>query len=165
MIEDLPAQAGSAQQDERFVLSALDEAHRALETGDVPVGAVVVHGGRVIGRGHNQRELLHDPTAHAEMLALTAAAQFLKSWRLVDCTVYVTLEPCVMCAGAIILGRVSRLVFGALDPKAGACGSVFDITSDPRLNHQVSVQGGVLQHECGAILQSFFKQQRALGKK
>ena len=165
MIEDLPAQGRSIQQDERFMRSALDEAHLAVEAGDVPVGAVVVHGGRIIGRGHNQRELLQDPTAHAEMLALTAAAEFLKSWRLVDCTLYATLEPCVMCAGAIIQGRVSRLVFGAVDPKAGACGSVFDIINDPRLNHQASVRGGVLEHECGAILQSFFEQQRAMGKK
>ena len=161
----MPGQAGSIEQDERFIRAALEEARLATNAGDVPVGAVIVHGGRIIGRGHNQRELLQDPTAHAEMLALTAAAEFLKTWRLVDCTLYVTLEPCLMCTGAIIQGRLKRLVFGAVDPKAGACGSVFDAINDPRLNHRVSVQGGVLEHECGIILQSFFEQQRAMGKK
>ncbi len=149
----------------RFMGEALKEAAAALEEGDVPVGAVVVHDGRIIGRGHNQRELLADPTAHAEMLALSAAADFLKRWRLLDCTLYATLEPCVMCAGAIIHARVPRLVYGAVDPKAGACGSVYDITASGRLNHRAEVDGGVMAQECGELLQLFFKQQRAAGKK
>ncbi|MEE9294622.1 MAG: tRNA adenosine(34) deaminase TadA [Phycisphaerae bacterium] len=149
----------------RFMGEALKEAAAALDEGDVPVGAVVVHGGRIIGRGHNQRELLADPTAHAEMLALSAAAAFLKQWRLLDCTLYATLEPCVMCAGAIIHARVPRLVYGAVDPKGGGCGSVYDITASGRLNHRVEVEGGVMAQECGELLQLFFKQQRAAGKK
>ncbi len=149
----------------RFMGEALKEAAAALDEGDVPVGAVVVHGGRIIGRGHNQRELLADPTAHAEMLALSAAAAFLKQWRLLDCTLYATLEPCVMCAGAIIHARVPRLVYGAVDPKGGGCGSVYDITASGRLNHRVDVEGGVMAQECGELLQLFFKQQRAAGKK
>ena len=165
MIEGLPAHSDSSGPDEHFMRTALDLARTAMEAGDVPVGAVVVRGGRIIGRGHNQRELLRDPTAHAETLALTAAAEFLKSWRVSESTLYVTLEPCVMCAGAIVLARINRLVFGAADPKAGACGSIYDITGDSRLNHQVTVEGGVLGAECGAVLQSFFGRQRAMGKK
>ena len=154
-----------AEPDERFMRAAMDEARAAMESGDVPVGAVVVCRGRIIGRGCNDRERLQDPTAHAEMIALTAAAAHLGSWRLLDCTLYVTLEPCVMCAGAIVHARVDRLVFGAADPKAGACGSVFNVTADPRLNHQVNTEGGVLADECSRMLQAFFKQQRASGKK
>ncbi len=145
--------------------SALDEALQAMDGGDVPVGAVLVYDGRIVGRGHNQRELLQDPTAHAEMLALTAAAASLGSWRLTDCTMYVTLEPCVMCAGALVLARVPRLVFGADDPKAGACGSVYDIVSGGQLNHRVDITSGVLGEECSEVLRAFFRQQRALGKK
>ena len=145
--------------------AAIDEACAALEAGDVPVGAVVVHRGRIIGRGHNERERLQDPTAHAEILALTAAAANMGSWRLLECTLYVTLEPCVMCAGAVVHARMDRLVFGAADPKAGACGSIYNITADPRLNHQVRTVGGVLEEACADVLRSFFKQQRALGKK
>jgi tRNA(adenine34) deaminase len=152
-------------EDERFMRAALDEARAADEADEVPVGAVVVHQGRIIGRGHNQRQTLRDPTAHAEMLALTAAAQYLGDWRLTGCTLVVTLEPCTMCAGAIVLARIERLVFGVADPKAGACGSVYTITHGPRSNHQVAVTRGVLEDECSAILQKFFARQRELGKK
>ena len=145
--------------------AALGEALAAQEAGEVPVGAVVVHGGRIIGRGYNQRELLNDPTAHAEMLALTAASAFLNSWRLDGCTLYVTLEPCVMCAGAMVLARIERLVFGATDPKGGACASLYQIPTDERLNHRLEVGTPILAGECAMLLQKFFEQQRALGKK
>ena len=151
--------------DEAMMREALKEAAAALETDDVPVGAVVVHRGRIVGRGHNQREQLQDPTAHAEMIAVSAAAAALGSWRLEGCTLYVTLEPCVMCAGAAVLARIGRLVYGADDPKAGACGSVYDIVADGRLNHQVRLEQGVLSHECGELLRGFFAEQRARGKK
>lgn len=151
--------------DERMMVQALAEAAASLETDDVPVGAVVVHDGRIIGRGRNQRELLKDPTAHAEMIALTAAAEALRSWRLLDCTLYVTLEPCVMCAGAIVNARIPRLVFGADDPKAGACGSVYNVVEDGRLNHRVAVERGLLADECAQLLRDFFARQRAQGKK
>jgi tRNA(adenine34) deaminase len=150
---------------ERFMQAALDEALAADEAGEVPVGAVVVREGRIIGRGHNQRETLHDPTAHAEMLAITAAASELGDWRLSGCTLYVTLEPCAMCAGAIVLARVDRLVFATDDPKTGACGSLYTITTDPRSNHQVSVTRGVMEEPCAAVLRDFFARQRSLGKK
>ncbi len=145
--------------------AALAEARLALEEDEVPVGAVVVREERIIGRGHNQRETLHDPTAHAEMIAITAAANELQSWRLENCTLYVTLEPCAMCAGAMVLARLPRLVFGAVDPKTGACGSLYNIPADERLNHRVAVNHGVLRAECAALLLDFFAQQRALGKK
>ena len=136
---------------------ALEEAAAAPLTGDVPVGAVVVDGaGAVIGRGHNAREARQDPTAHAELLALRSAAAALGSWRLTDCTLVVTLEPCAMCAGAIVLARVPRLVLGAWDPKAGAAGSMRDIVRDSRLNHRVEVIGGVRAEECGELLRAFF---------
>lgn len=144
---------------------ALELARTAFEQEEVPVGAVVVQDGRVIGEGYNQREALQDPTAHAEMLALTQAAASLGSWRLVDCTLYVTLEPCPMCAGAIVQARLPRVVYGAPDPKAGACQTLYSITTDPRLNHQCTVLGGVLQAECRAVLQEFFALQRSRGKK
>ena len=131
----------------------------------VPVGAVVVRAGRVIGRGHNQCRQLADPTAHAEMIAITAAAACVRDWRLNGCTLYVTLEPCAMCAGAIVLARIDRLVLGTDDPKAGACGSLYTITTDPRSNHQVTVTRNVLEDECSLMLQEFFRRQRALGKK
>jgi tRNA(adenine34) deaminase len=153
------------EQDERLMRQAIREAEFAMEAGDVPVGAVIVHQGRVIGRGHNQRELLQDPTAHAEIIALTAAASAMNSWRLEDCTLYVTLEPCIMCAGAIVQARVQRLVFGATDPKAGAVRSLYQIVEDPRLNHRVRVSGGVLAEECAGLLRAFFARQRASGKK
>ena len=150
---------------EGWMRRALDQARRAFEAEEVPVGAVVVHEERVVGEGHNQREMLQDPTAHAEMIALTQAAQTLGTWRLIDCTLFVTLEPCPMCAGAIVQARLPRVVYGAADPKAGACHSLFRITEDPRLNHRASVLGGVLEPECRELLQQFFARQRARGKK
>jgi len=140
---------------------ALVEARGALQMREVPVGAIVVRRGRVVGRAHNLRQMLQCPTAHAEMLALEQAAGRLGTWRLHDCTLYVTLEPCAMCAGAIVLARLARLVYGAADPKAGACGSVFDIVRDTRLNHQVEVVGGVLAGPCGELLKQFFRCKRA----
>ena len=151
--------------DQRFMRQALTEAQAADAEDEVPVGAIVVHENRIIGRGHNQCRRLTDPTAHAEMIALTAAASVLGDWRLSGCTLYVTLEPCAMCAGALVQARVDRLVFGPDDPKAGACGSLYSITTDPRSNHQVAVSGGVLEDECALILREFFRRQRAMGKK
>ena len=145
--------------------AALEEAAAAAEQDEVPVGAVVVRAGRIIGRGWNQKETLADPTAHAEMLAITAAAEFLHDWRLTHCTLYVTLEPCPMCAGAIVLARIGRVVFGTTDPKFGACGSLYSITTDPRTNHQVELMSGICESECAALLQEFFQKQRRLGKK
>lgn len=139
---------------------AIKEAEKALSDNEVPVGCVIVHEGRIIGRGYNRTESLQDPTAHAEMLAVTAAAEYLGSWRLEGTTVYCTLEPCAMCAGALILARVDRLVFGARDPKFGACGSIFNIVSDPRTNHRISVTEGILQDECAGIIQTFFQNKR-----
>jgi tRNA(adenine34) deaminase len=144
---------------------ALEQARQAFDEGEVPVGAVVVHRDRVIAEAHNQREMLNDPTAHAEMIALTQAAQSLGSWRLLDCTLYVTLEPCPMCAGAIVQARLPVVIYGAADLKAGACDTLFRITTDERLNHQATVLGGVLAEECRLLLQEFFARQRALGKK
>ena len=144
---------------------ALDQAVMAFDANEVPVGAVIVHKERVIAEAFNQREMLNDPTAHAEMIAITQAAEVLGSWRLLDCTLYVTLEPCPMCAGAIVQSRIPFVVYGATDAKAGACESLFQITTDVRLNHQSAVLGGVMQEDCKAILQEFFRQQRALGKK
>ena len=146
--------------DEYFMRLALREAERALEHDDVPIGATVVHEGEVIGAGRNERELRQDPTAHAETIALREASRALSSWRLVDAVMYITLEPCAMCAGAIVLARVSRVVFGATDPKAGAAGSVFDVLGEPRLNHRPEVAGGLLADEAGALLQDFFDDRR-----
>jgi len=146
--------------DEIFMRQALRQARMAGEAGEVPVGAVIVHNNQVIARGCNQRETLHDPTAHAEMIAITAAADHLRSWRLTGCSLYVTLEPCLMCSGAIYLGRIDRLIFGAEDPKAGACGSLYDIPRDARLNHRASVTGGVLAVEAGQLLREFFQSLR-----
>jgi tRNA(adenine34) deaminase len=139
---------------------ALREASRALEHDDIPVGAIVVHEGEVIGAGHNERELRADPTAHAEILALRAAARARGNWRVLDSVLYVTLEPCAMCAGAIVLARVPRVVFGTTDPKAGAAGSVLDILAEPRFNHRPQVQSGLLAEECGDILRAFFASRR-----
>jgi tRNA(adenine34) deaminase len=139
---------------------ALREASRALEHDDIPVGAIVVHDGEVIGVGHNERELRADPTAHAEMLALRAAARARGNWRVLDSVLYVTLEPCAMCAGAIVLARVPRVVFGTTDPKAGAAGSVLDILAEPRLNHRPQVESGLLAEECGDMLRAFFASRR-----
>ena len=155
----------SLQPHDLWMRAALDLARQAFEEGEVPVGAVIVHGERIIGTGYNQREQLRDPTAHAEMIAITQAAEELGSWRLTDCTLYCTLEPCPMCEGAIVQARIPTVIYGTVDPKAGACHSLFQLTSDPRLNHRATVMGGVLQDECRLILQEFFAQQRALGKK
>ncbi len=141
---------------------ALALAREAALIGEVPVGAVVVREGRVISQAYNLRETLDDPTAHAERLALTLAGRALGTWRLDDCTLYVTLEPCPMCAGAIVQSRVARLVYGAWDPKAGACDSLYRIVTDPRLNHRAEVTAGVLAEECGAVLTEFFKARRPM---
>ena len=140
---------------------AISEAERALEHDDVPIGAVVVRDGTVIGVGRNERELDQDPTAHAEILALRAAARAVGHWRILDSTLYVTLEPCAMCAGAIVLARVPRVVYGTVDPKAGAAGSVLDVLGEPRLNHRPEVVGGVLAEPCAALLRDFFVSRRA----
>jgi len=148
------------------MLLALAEAALASAADEVPVGAVVVHPERgVIARAHNWRERLQDPTAHAELIALRQAASVLGTWRLEGCTIYVTLEPCPMCAGAIVQARVASVVFGCTDRKAGACETLYQITSDPRLNHRCEVIGGVLADRCAAILSEFFAAKRALGKK
>ena len=139
---------------------ALEEARAALAGGDVPVGAVAVREGGIVGRGRNRTEELQDPTAHAEMLALREAAAALGSWRLIGVTLYVTLEPCAMCSGACVLGRIDGLVYGAADPKAGMSGSLASIPTDPRLNHRVEIVGGVLAVECGALLKDFFRARR-----
>jgi tRNA(adenine34) deaminase len=146
--------------DERFMRLALEEAALALEHDDVPVGAVLVHEGEVLAAGHNERELRQDPSAHAEMIALRAGAQALGTWRLLDTVLYVTLEPCAMCAGAIVLGRVPRVVYGTADPKAGAAGSVLDVLAHPRLNHRPELAGGLLALECAALLTDFFGTRR-----
>ncbi|MDX6692035.1 MAG: tRNA(adenine34) deaminase [Solirubrobacteraceae bacterium] len=139
---------------------ALREAEAALEHDDVPIGAVVVREGEVIGAGHNERELRQDPTAHAELLALREASRALESWRVLDAVLYVTLEPCAMCAGAIVLARVPRVVYGTVDPKAGAAGSVLDVLAEPRLNHRPDVAGGLLAEECAELLTEFFGSRR-----
>jgi len=139
---------------------ALREATLAAEHDDIPIGAVLVKDGEVIGAGHNERELRSDPTAHAELIALREAARTLRSWRVLDSVMYITLEPCAMCAGAIVLARVPRVVFGALDPKAGAAGSVMNVLEEPRLNHRPQVQSGLLAEECADLLRSFFAGRR-----
>ncbi len=151
--------------DRRYMQDAIELARKALESEDVPVGALVVHRDRVIGRGFNQREKLQDPTAHAEMIAITAAAEYIGHWRLEDCTLYVTLEPCPMCAGALVQARVARLVYGASDGKAGACGSLYEITQDQRLNHQTETVAGVMAEPCAELLRAFFRRRRELGEK
>lgn len=140
--------------------AALREALAAADADEVPVGCVIVNDGLIVGRGRNQTEALQDATAHAEIVAIGAASSALGSWRLNDCTMYVTLEPCSMCAGAIILARLGRLVYGADDPKAGACGSVLDVIHEPRLNHRVPVTSGLLAEECGGLLKAFFAKKR-----
>ncbi len=152
--------AAVIRDDEQGMRAALREAHASAAKDEVPVGCVIVHDGLVIGRGHNQVETLQDATAHAEIVAIGAASTALASWRLNECTMYVTLEPCAMCAGAIILSRVGRLVYGARDPKAGACGSVLDVIHERRLNHRVDVTPGVRADECGAMLTEFFARKR-----
>lgn len=150
---------------DHWMKRALDQAVAAFDADEVPVGAVVVHENDIIAAAHNQRETLNDPTAHAEMIAITQAAEALGSWRLLQCTIYVTLEPCPMCAGAIVQARLPWVIYGTADPKAGACDSLLNITGDVRLNHQAAVLGGVMQDDCRAILREFFQKQRALGKK
>jgi tRNA(adenine34) deaminase len=146
--------------DERWMRLAIREAELALEHDDVPVGAVVAGGDELLGAGHNERERRQDPTAHAEVLALRAAAARLGSWRILGATLYVTLEPCAMCAGAIVLSRIPRVVYGAPDPKAGAAGSVLDVLAEPRFNHRPELLGGLLREECAAPLVAFFAARR-----
>jgi tRNA(adenine34) deaminase len=146
--------------DERLMRLALDQAEGARADGDVPIGAVVARGEEVLGRAGNARERDRDPTAHAEILALRQASAALHSWHLEGCTLVVTLEPCAMCSGALVLARIDRLVFGARDPKAGFAGSLGDLVRDPRLNHRVEVAGGVLETECGEVLRAFFAERR-----
>jgi tRNA(adenine34) deaminase len=150
----------AARDDETWMRAALDEARAAIAHDDVPIGAVIVHDGAIIGRGHNEREHREDPTAHAEILALRQAAGALGSWRVLDSTLYVTLEPCAMCAGAIVLARVPRVVYACSDPKAGAAGSVLDVLGEPRLNHRPDVAGGLLAEEAAGLLRTFFASRR-----
>ena len=146
--------------DEIYMSEAIKEAQKALEEEEVPVGAVVVHKGKIIARGHNQVECLKDPTAHAEMLALTSATNYLNAKWLNGASMYVTIEPCSMCAGALVLSRLKNLYFGAKDPKAGACGSLINIVNHKKLNHRIKVKGGILKEECGNLLKEFFKKKR-----
>jgi tRNA(adenine34) deaminase len=146
--------------DDYFMRLALREAERASAHADVPIGAVVVRDGELVAAAHNERELRQDPTAHAEVLALREAARLAGAWRVLDAALYVTLEPCAMCAGAIVLARVARVVYGARDPKAGACGSVLDVLGEPRLNHRPEVSGGLLAEQCGELLSAFFASRR-----
>lgn len=147
--------------DTRWMEEALAEARRAAELGEVPVGAVVVYDGRILGRGHNRRETFKDPLAHAEILALAEAARSIDGWRLSGCTLYVTLEPCAMCAGALVNSRIDRLVYGARDLKAGFCGSLGDLVRDPRLNHRLDVTEGILETESATLLRDFFSALRS----
>jgi tRNA(adenine34) deaminase len=146
--------------DQQYMLQAIKQAQIAEENSDVPIGAVIVHNNQIIAKAYNQREQLKDPTAHAEIIALTQAAAALESWRLHDCTIYVTLEPCTMCAGALVLARIDRLVYGCDDPKTGAVKSLYNITQDERLNHIVDVTCGVLTDDCSALLSNFFSRRR-----
>jgi tRNA(adenine34) deaminase len=150
--------------DQRFMQMALAEAAAAAAEDEVPIGAVIVHEGQVLAAAHNQREQLRDPTAHAEMIAITQAGTALDSWRLENCTLYVTLEPCPMCAGAIVQSRVKRVVYGADDPKAGAVKTLYQLLEDSRLNHRAEVTAGVLAEECGRVLSEFFQQKRVAKK-
>jgi len=152
------------QSDEHFMQLALAEARAAETIGEVPIGAVLVQGGEIVGRGHNRREISNDPTAHAEMFAIRQASDRLKSWRLLETTLYVTLEPCPMCMGAIILARIPRIVYACRDPRAGAAGSLYDLSSDERLNHRVEVIEGVLETECRNVLSGFFRELRVQKK-
>ena len=153
------------KEDEQFMQVAIEQAKIAEENGDIPIGAVIVYKNQIIAKAYNQREQLQDPTAHAEIIALTQAAAFVESWRLNGCTMYVTLEPCPMCAGALVLARMDRLVYGCDDPKAGACKSLYNIVQDERLNHRLEVTSGVLQEQCRQQLQEFFSQRREENKK
>ena len=150
---------------EHYMRLALQEAEAARSENEVPVGAVIVQGDRVVASAHNQREQLHDPTAHAEMIAITQAASAKNDWRLSDCVMYVTLEPCAMCAGAIVLARMPIVVYGASDPKGGAVQTLFRLLDDSRLNHRAEIVAGVLEDQCASVLTQFFRDQRAQGKK
>jgi tRNA(adenine34) deaminase len=143
-----------------FMKEALKEAKKAFDEDEVPIGTVVVYKNQIIGRGHNQTEQLNDPTAHAEMIAITAAANAVNSWRLNEVNIYTTVEPCIMCAGALVLARVKKIIFGAYDEKFGGCGSVFDIVREKKLNHQVEVINGVMEKEASSLLKSFFEKKR-----
>ncbi|MBU4304711.1 MAG: tRNA adenosine(34) deaminase TadA [Candidatus Omnitrophica bacterium] len=153
------------EHDKYYMLEALKQAARAAEQDEVPVGVVIACKGKIIARAHNQVELLKDPTAHAEMIALTQATNYLGNKWLSECVIYVTIEPCSMCSGALILARIHKIVYGAADPKTGACGSVIDLVNNKKLNHRIDVCRGVLEQECGLLLIEFFKKQRARGKK
>lgn len=147
-------------EDEKWMKEAIVEARKAEALGEVPIGAVIVKDGMVIGRGHNLREMSHNPTAHAELLAIQHASEHLKAWRLLDCTLYVTLEPCPMCAGAIVQSRVKRVVYGTTDHKAGCAGTLMNLLQEPRFNHETELTSGILQEECANLLTTFFKQLR-----
>jgi tRNA(adenine34) deaminase len=151
-------------EDSDYMRLALDLARQAANNGEVPVGAIIVKGGAVIGCGANAPIGLHDPSAHAEIIAMRQAAAYLNNYRLIDCTLYVTLEPCAMCSGAIQHARITKLVFGASDPKTGACGSVVNLMNEPKLNHHTEVVGGLLAEECGEVLTAFFKLRRLSSK-
>ena len=151
----------TTETDTEYMQIALDLAHQAALNGEVPVGAIIVKNGVIIGRGSNAPIGLHDPTAHAEIIAMRQAAQHLGNYRLINCTLYVTLEPCAMCSGAVQHARIAKLVYGASDPKTGACGSVINLMAEPKLNHHTEMVSGVLADECGAVLTAFFKQRRS----
>jgi tRNA(adenine34) deaminase len=159
-ITDPPMTTEAQPQDITFIRAALDEAAKAIAIGEVPIAALIVQQDKILSQSHNYRETWQDPTAHAEVIVIREAAKSLGSWRLNETTLYVTVEPCAMCLGAIILARIPRLVFGAYDPKAGACGSVLDFTKEARLNHRIEVVGGLLENESQALIQQFFKQLR-----
>ncbi len=161
----VPQMPADARKHEHYMQLAIEQARQAEAAGDVPVGAVIVRDGQLVAAAHNQREQLRDPTAHAEMIAITQAAEAVGSWRLTGCTLYVTLEPCPMCAGAILQARLPQLIYGAADPKAGAVETLYRLLADPRMNHQTEVLAGLLGAECGKLLSDFFAEQRRLGKK
>jgi len=164
MIDDSGKSLLDGDIDRRFMRAAIEAAGIAEENGDVPIGAVIVYKNQIIGKAYNQREQLKDPTAHAEIIALTQAAAFMENWHLNGCTIYVTLEPCPMCAGALVLARMDRLVYGCDDPKTGACKSLYNIVQDERLNHRLEVTSGVLEEQCREQLQEFFARRREENK-
>lgn len=164
-MEDRSNMQNDIAPDAIFMQQAIAQAQAAAELDEVPVGCVIVHRGRIVAAAHNRCEQLRDATAHAEMIAITQASESIGDWRLEDCSLFVTLEPCIMCAGAILQSRVPRVVFGAVDPKAGAVGSLYNLLNDNRLNHRCEVVSGVMAAECGRLLTEFFKRKRAMGKK